>query len=224
MPSTIIPDTKTIKFNSLLIGAVITVAVLGIVLIVDKTNNLSIELHNYIDLFTCGAVTTGLVYTAISLQYNYISHNERLEFDRQNNERKEKREDDIIKSKKMQLTFKISSLWFKGDMAENVERARRILKPYKQKHLNNHTNFEEFIIYLDNNESDRKSLVAILNFFENISSYLEKNIVDEECMQDVFKALFCSYYSVLKPYIDNIQTDSPRYFKSYVNVVKRWQL
>ena len=139
------------------------------------------------------------------------------------NERKEKREDALLKSKRMQLAFEISSLWFKGDMAVCVERTRRFLQPYKQKSLSNPAHLKEFIEYLENNEDDRKSLIVILNFFENISSYLEKDIVDEQCMQDSFKSLFCTYYAVLRPYIEGIQDETPRYFKSYVNIVKKWQ-
>lgn len=218
------PDTKTItiKYSTLYWGLVITIICLTILFVVDKSNALGIELHNYLELFSCGAVTTGLVYTAIALQYNYISHSERLAFDKQINDRKEHREDSVLKTKKIQLTFEISSLWFKGDMAENVERTRQFLQKYKITPLSNNANLENFIKYLDENRIERKSLVSILNFFENISLLLSKDVIDEECIKDSFKALFTSYYSILMPYIKNIQADNPRYYKSFVSIVTQW--
>ena len=56
---------------------------------------------------------------------------ERLEFDRQNILKKEEREDAILKTQKVQLTFEITSEWFKGTMAVNVEKSRRFLQPFK---------------------------------------------------------------------------------------------
>lgn len=216
------PDTKTIKYNTLWFGLGITVLCLIVLFVVDKSNGLKIELHNYLELFSCGAVTTGLIYTAIALQYNYISHTERLAFDKQTNDRKEEREDNVLKTKKIELTFEISSLWFKGDMAENVERTRTFLHTYKITPLNNPSHLQDFIEYLDKNRTERKSLVSILNFFENISLLLDKDVIDEECIQDSFKAVFISYYCILMPYIAIVQSDNPRYYKSFVKVVTKW--
>lgn len=212
------PDNVVIKYSTLFVGLGIIVFTLLILLVVDKSNNLNIGLSNYLQLFSCGTVTTGLVYTAIALQYNYLSHKERLIFDKDNYEKKEKREDDFLNTKKIELTFEISSEWFKGDMAINVERTRRFLQPFKEG-MHQEGKLLEFKQYLEDNESDRKSLIAILNYFENICLLLDRNVIDEECINDAFKSLFCSYYKSLSYYINDIQRDNPRYFKNYTAVV-----
>lgn len=215
------PDSATIRYKALWIGGGITLIVLIILFVVDKTNHLQIQLSNYLQLFSCGAVTTGLVYTAIALQYNYLSHMERLTFDLQNILKKEEREDAILRTQKVQLTFEITSEWFKGTMAVNVEKSRRFLQPFKDT-LHEQEHFHRFKKILEEQEDERRSLMSILNYFENISLLLERDIIDEDCTKDAFKAVFGTYYRALKPYIDDIQRDNPRYFKSYVKIANSW--
>lgn len=181
------PDSAMIRYKALWIGGSITLLILAVLFGIDKANHLQIQLSNYLQLFSCGAVTTGLVYTAIALQYNHLSHRERLEFDRQNILKKEEREDVILRTQKIQLTFEITSEWFKGTMAVNVEKSRRFLHPFKDM-LHEQEHFRLFKNRLEEQEDERRSLTSILNYFENISLLLERGIIDEYCTKDAFKS------------------------------------
>lgn len=215
------PDSLSLNYSTLVIGMIITIIVLIIVFVIDKVYNFNIGLSDYISILSCGALTTGLVYTAIALQYNYVFHKERLLFDKANNEDNKNREDKTLYTKKVQLSFEISSEWFKGGMAVNVEKSRRFLQHYKD-NLHISDNLLKFKAALEENESERTSLISILNYFESIALLLERDVIEEDCIKDAFKALFNSYYKTLKPFIDDLQRENKRYFKSFSAIATKW--
>jgi Domain of unknown function (DUF4760) len=51
---------------------------------------------------------------------------------------------------------------------------------------------------------------------------IKRNVIDENALKDAFKTLFCDYYRSMKPYIEDRQETSSRYYMSYVEIALKW--
>jgi hypothetical protein len=216
----------TIKYNVLLVGFLILFILLIIVFAIDKTQHQHIEFADYISMASFGSVTIGLIYTAISFQYTYKADIEKAA---KEEVRYQETLNNAIKAeniRKIKFSYDACSTWYKIDMALNVEKTKRFMQPFKNK-LHDAKELETFISALDHSIDDRKSLIAVLNYFESISLLILDNMVDEETVKKNFKTAFSTYYINLKKYIEHIQTiDSGinhRVFCNFVEIAKRWQ-
>lgn len=215
----------TVKYNVLIVGFIILSILLVIVFAIDKSQQQNITLADYISMASFGSVTIGLIYTAISFQYTYKADIEKAV-------KEEKRYQETLTNakkaeniRKIKFSYDACSTWYKIDMALNVEKAKRFMQPFKNT-LHDSKELEKFINALDNSIDDRKSLIAVLNYFESISLLILDNMVDEETVKKNFKTAFSSYYFNLKHYIEHIQTiDSginKRVFSNFVEIAKKW--
>lgn len=208
----------TISYNFLGVALIILLAIMGVIIVVDRTTGIGIALAEYIAIATFGCVTIALVYNAIALQYNYQLNKIKLEKAAMQ-ERKE-----IIK-----FTYQVTSTWWQLDMSSNAERAKRFIKPYKGQ-LHHPDQLLQFKRKMDSKEGyeDRRSLIAILNYFENLSLLVSDGMIDEEILQKCFKTLFLTYYHQLKEYITDVQSahneGSSKIYLNFVCLCKRWEL
>lgn len=216
-------DTGNIKFSykTLYVGAIATICLIVAFCIVAKCCNISYEIRDLISMLTCGIVITALIYSAKSLKLNFESNNEKLEFDKKKFEEEKELRNEELKRQKDKYTLEVSAIWFKPEMADNVETSRSFLRTNKEKLLSGP--IIEMITELDNNQEARKAVVCILNFFENLSLLIKREIVDEESLKACFKTVFIDYFKVMRRYIDEIQKTSSRYLMNYEEVAKRWE-
>ncbi|NII26875.1 DUF4760 domain-containing protein [Pseudoflavitalea sp. X16] len=163
-----------------------------------------------------GSVTIGLIYNAIALQYNAQINKLRFE-----------KEDEVNNYNKKRLTYEIMSDWYKADMAMNAEKARRFVTPFKGK-LNDPVVLSEFKKKLadDAHLEDRKSLTAVLNYFENLALLVYDKVIDEAILKKAFRTAFLTYYNNLKEYIEDEQRGNNgsncRIFINFVSLSKSW--
>ncbi|TAN12121.1 MAG: DUF4760 domain-containing protein [Chitinophagaceae bacterium] len=188
---------------------------------ISRITGHTLELRDYIALFSAGVVTTALVYTALGLKINYNVNIQKLKFDKEKFEYEKNKYIEIQNRKRREFAYEVSSKWFNDGFADCVQTARHFLKPYKGK-LNSHEQIETYENALDADLSIRKSVLSVLNYFEYVSILIEDCVIDENAIKDAFKTLFCDYYKTLKSVIEHHQKENIRYFHNYAKVAKRW--
>lgn len=209
--------TITISYSFLSVAFLCLLGIIGIIIIIDRTTDIEIKLSEYTSIASFGCVTIGLLYNAISLQYNYQIN--KIKFDK---------EAELERNDKIMFTYEVTSTWWKSDMSSNSERAKRFIKPYKGL-LNQSAKLLDFKTKLESDEGyeDRRSLIAILNYFENLSLLLEDGMIDEDILKKCFRTLFLTYYHNLKEYIKDEQSgNSGGNSKIYINFVRlcnKWE-
>jgi len=182
-----------------------------------KLINFSIEAKDVIALFTSGLVTTTLIYTAKNLRLNFEASQAKLQFDSDKFDYEKNAKSEEIRRKKIEYSFQVCSQWYSPAMAVHVELSRSFVRKHADK-LRDHV-IADFVNELEENLESRRCVISVLNYFENISLLIFKELIDKEIMRDSFKTLFCEYYKVLKPYIIERQKQSGRFLINY-EVVK----
>jgi hypothetical protein len=209
--------TITISFSFLGIAFLLLVGLILCISLVDYYTKIEIKLAEYLSIASFGCVTIGLLYNAISLQYNFQIN--KMKFDK---------EAESERNDKIKFTYEVTSTWWKSDMSSNSETAKRFITPYKGL-LNQSSKLIEFKTKLESTEGYevRRSLIAILNYFENLSLLIEDGMIDEEILKKCFRTLFITYYHNLKEYINDEQSgNSGGNSKIYINFVrlcKKWE-
>jgi hypothetical protein len=67
-------------------------------------------------------------------------------------------------------------------------------------------------------------LNEVLNFFEEMSVWVEKDIIDENTLKDFYLTIIVRYYAVFEPWIQEKRRErGPRLFKSFENLYNRWK-
>ncbi len=208
--------TITISYTFISISFAMLIVLIALIRFIDYKMNLCITLAEYISMCSFGCVTIGLLYNATSLQYTYVINKKKFE-----------KEEEDAKNEKVRFTYQITSEWFKADMAMNAEIARRFVLPYKGK-LKQSAQLLEFKSKLTADDSIhiRKSLTAILNYFENLSLLLADDVIDESILKKCFRTLFTQYYDNLKEYIEDEQRENnggnSKIFINFVSLCKMW--
>ena len=208
--------TVTIPYSFISIASIILVIIVCVVRFFDWQLHICLKFSDYISMCSFGCVTIGLMYNAVSLQYNYQINKKKFDDEAEANRRD-----------KIRFTYDLTSSWFKGDMAINAETTRRFLQPYKGV-LNQSAKLIEFKEKLDspNGETHRRSLISILNYFENLSLLLEDGVIDEDILKKCFKTLFLTYYNAIKEYIEDEQRGNnggnSKIFINFVTLCKKW--
>ncbi len=209
--------TITISFSFLGIAFLLLTILIVSLFLIDYYSKIEIKLSEYLSIASFGCVTIGLLYNAISLQYNF-----------QINKLKFEKETEAERNDKIKFTYEVTSTWWKSDMSSNSETAKRFITPYKGT-LNQSAKLIEFKTKLESPEGyeNRRSLIAILNYFENLSLLIEDGMIDEEILKKCFRTLFITYYHNLKEYIHDEQSgNSGGNSKIYINFVrlcKKWE-
>jgi hypothetical protein len=217
--NTIQPPAKgnlKISYSVLGIGFIILLIVLGILICLNQGIGLGIKLTEFISIASFGCVTIGLIYNAVSLQYNY-----------QINKQKFEREDELSRLEKVKFTYQVISDWYKADMAMNAERTRRFVRPFKGQ-LSQPARLQEFKLLLaqDDNLETRKSLISVLNYYESLALLAFDKVIDEDILCKSFKTGFVTYYDNLKEYIEDEQRGNgganAKIFINFVTLTKKW--
>lgn len=91
--------------------------------------------------------------------------------------------------------------------------------------LQQRSTIPDFVAFIDNEENCRfrKALIVTLNYFESISAMILAGDLDNDIVKRLFGKLFGKYYNKLQYYIDHIQQESPKSWKNYERIVKKWR-
>jgi hypothetical protein len=200
-------------------GLLLTAIVLSAVIILSRYVDLKLEVRDYITLCTSGAICTTLAYHSKNVALTYQYHLEKLALDIQKLESDKLKNEKDVERKKLEYTFYVSNDWFKS-LSECVQRSRVFINNNRNNwHI---SNIPDFISKIESNPEDRKALISVLNYFEYISLLIKNDLVHEETIKSFFKTVFCEYFSVLKPYIDERQKVSRRYLLNYEEIALKW--
>ncbi|WP_026752094.1 hypothetical protein [Sediminibacterium sp. C3] len=112
--------TITISFSFLRIAFLLLTVLIVSLFLIDYYSKIEIKLSEYLSIASFGCVTIGLLYNAISLQYNF-----------QINKLKFEKETEAQRNDKIKFTYEVTSTWWKSDMSSNSETAKRFITPYK---------------------------------------------------------------------------------------------
>lgn len=139
-------------------------------------------------------------------------------------------ENQILTQKKNYLmtrtkyTYDMISEWHHPSMMPSVNKTRELLKNDDRiKELSSTSTIESFAQYLKTNQDDRKHLILVLNYFENISTLMGSDHVDKEIIKKSFKSLFMSYYEALEHYINFRQKEHPDSWYYFECISKEWR-
>ncbi len=219
------PDRTNIDFSinntTLVFGLSITFLVMVAVYGISIYFKHSLDFKDYISIFTCGIVCTTLLYHSKNVTLTHKYHEEKLAFDKEKFNFEKDKLTAENKRKMAEYSLLVCSEWFKPGMCEQAHLARKFLNANKE---NVKGNIVEFIKILDEIPENRKAVVTMLNYFEHIALLIEKGLVEEDIIKDAFKTLFCDYYSLLKPYIKERQTESARFIVKYEALARKWSL
>ncbi|MEK6153109.1 DUF4760 domain-containing protein [Flavobacteriaceae bacterium 3-367] len=159
------------------------------------------------------AYITGMTAT-LTLVYHSLSLEQRIEEQKYNNF--------LYRSK---YTYDLISEWHSPRMMDSISCARKLIRDKKRNvELKDKTKVSDFADYLEKNLNERKHLILILNYFENISTMIDSGHVDVEIVKNAFKSMFISYYEYLENYIDFRQKEYPASWAYFELVAKKWRL
>jgi len=158
------------------------------------------------------AYITGMTAT-FTLIYHSLSLEQRIEEQKYNNF--------LYKSK---YTYDLISEWHSPSMMDSINCSRKLIKdPARSIELRDKTKVHLFADYLEKNLDERKHLILILNYFENISTMINSKHVDLEIVKNAFKSMFVSYYEHLENYIDFRQKEYPSSWAYFESIAKTWR-
>lgn len=122
-------------------------------------------------------------------------------------------------------TYDMISEWHNPSMMPSVNKTRELLTNVERiKELSSPATIEGFAMYLKDNQEDRKHLILVLNYFENICTLLATSEhVDKEIIKKAFKSLFISYYETLEHYINFRQKEHPDSWFYFECTSKEWK-
>jgi len=207
-----------LSFSLLTILFVILALLITAILIIDYFSpGWKLDFRDYLSVGSFGAVTIGLIYNAVALQYNFELNKLRLE-----------REDNELKEKKTKITYEAMSDYHRSDMAKNREIAKRFVRPYKNK-LSKQEMLDEFIskLYEEEHIETRMALISLLNYFEHLSLLCADNVIDEEILRKAFRTAFITLYWSVKEYIIWEQSGNAganaKIYVNYVQTCNKWQ-
>lgn len=216
------PDSGHLKLNykTLYIGAIITLIITtGFVLIANYAG-IKYEIRDVVAIFTCGIVSTTLIYHAKNLKINYEANQAKLDFDKTKWEEEKRLKIAESASKKKLYSYEKAELWFHPHMIKHVEATRLFLR--ENKDTLGRSSMEEIRSVIKQMDGMAEALGCVLNYFENMALLIKENIVEEEVIKHFFKTLFTDYYRYLKNFIDGIRHSSSRYLINYVELAKKW--
>ena len=157
------------------------------------------------------AYFTGTI-TVITLIYHAIDLEARHKF----------REEDL-KLRKHQYSYEVTSKINDVEMVKSLQLFHKIIENKAEYFGTNNEVKEEFLDYLKN-DTNRCSMLLLLNYFEHISILVSNNHVEEKIIKDEFKTLFISLYFTINPYIKYRQKEPGRQraWIEFENLSERW--
>ncbi len=224
MINTLIDTTRLqFRYATLYIGTTITSVIAISFILLSLYLQQSVTVRDVTAIVTCGLVCTTLIYHAKNLRVNVELTREKIDFDRMKYAEEKALKVQEAEWNRLLHSFQVSSLWFKPDMANHVELARKFLRQHRDK-LEVHVPINLFQQELENDLTARKALICVLNYFENIALLIKYGLVDEECIKLCFRTLFVDYLKVLSRYIDEIQKQNSRFLMNYEEIGKKWSV
>ena len=121
-------------------------------------------------------------------------------------------------------TYDLIAEWHHPSMMPSISETRTLLKdPARVKELSSPANIDEFAGFLATNLDQRKHLILVLNYFENISTMMETDHIDKDIVKKSFKSMFMSYYQTLEHYINFRQKEYPDSWYYFECISKKWR-
>ncbi len=129
--------------------------------------------------------------------------------------RDEKREDERLRLEKLHYTYNVLDDWY---MSPTLVVERK----YASKAIEAGTP-KQILDHLKDTPEDEDAVKSILNYFEYVSVLLDKELIEEQATQALFKSLFLHFNKHFRPYIEYRQRErGPRIFMAFVRIASKW--
>lgn len=143
-----------------------------------------------------------LIYHALSLESSHSFH------------------DEDLKLKRHQYSYDIVSKINEPSMAETLQVMYEINKNRNRYFKKN--DISKFKKYLGENGDKRAKMVMLINYFEHISILVKNKHVEEDIIKESFKTIFINTFTLLKPYIDDSQSNSRKIWINFECLAEKW--
>lgn len=214
-------DTYYATFKKGVLWTSLITATALILLIATKYFNwgMPIELKDVTAVFTCGIVVVTCFYHAKNLRLNIDAHQKKLDFDYSKFEYEENRKykelADKAVAEKCLFAFQLCREFNSPIIIANMHRARLFyLNDSLMQELRKipHTNTEALKAWSKQFDVHpaRKSVILILNFFEQIAIAIEKGFADENTCREFLSTVVVQYFIAYRSFIEYRQHDSER--------------
>jgi hypothetical protein len=156
-------------------------------------------------------VTGGVI--CLTLFYHMINY--------ENDQMKFKHDVKIFREK---LSFNIATEWHKIPMVDYMQTLKKFLKKCEPLLKENDAKMFHETIENEENEDQKKALIAVFNYFESISLGVKQDIMDEEFIRGFFGSIFAQYFQEYAFYIDyrrRIKKNANLWI-NFTNLASRW--
>ncbi len=197
--------------------------------------HLPLEIRDITAIFTCGIIVVTCLYHAKNLRLNTEANQNKLDFDYEKFvfEQAEKQEAYASKSttEKRLFAFNMCREFVSPVMVANLHRARlfyltdALMQAIKTIPTTDTEAFKNWSKRFDLHPA-RKSVIMVLNFFEQIAISVNNGFADEQVCRQLLKTVMLQYFTAYRPYITYRQHDatsgSATFLENFENLAIRW--
>jgi hypothetical protein len=250
-----IKENKT--FNSAKYVLVFAIIILSILCILSHVYDwkVKVDIKDIMSVCTFIIVFATCLYHAKNLKTNIDANNAKLNFDfkklkfetelkqkenklkveKESSEKEEKisKEKNIAEYNQKLIAYQICKNWTNPDFNEHIKKARHLLKNsplFTQLNIILPTDKDKLLKWEEDfdKEPDRKSIVILINYFEETAIAIKHGLAHEQYIKDNLGTIMKQYFFKLQKYIDFKQNHpspeyrSKSYYISYENLIKEW--
>jgi cell division protein FtsL len=196
---------------------------------------LTVEMRDVTAVFTCGIVVVTCFYHVQNLRLNVEANQKKLDFDYDKfaYEQEVKKEESAAKSLAAQrlFAFNLCREFNTPVVNTNMHRARQfylndpLMQALKQINPADAAALKSWAKQFDLHPA-RKSVILMLNFFEQVAISIQCGFADDTICQQVLKTVVVQYYAAYRAYIEFRQHDaengSATFLESFEALAIRW--
>ena len=201
-------ESVTFKFTTKRIGIILGIIILiGFIIfvLVFPAYDINFSITGVMAYLTGSIAIVTLTYNAIAIESRKKFHQETLEV------------------QKHRYTYDIVSKMNEPEMVQCLSTYRYIRS---NKHIffkDGTVSYFENYINKDENKEFRMHVTMLLNYFEHISLLVVNKHVEEKIVRDSFESFFTKGYSIMEPYINHTQNQSPKVWSNFEYLAKKWR-
>lgn len=158
-----------------------------------QPNKPPLEFRDIIAFFTACVVCGTLIFHVINIELNNSSNEKKISIDRD----KLAFDKAKLEHDKKVLASQLIGEWGRKDIVDHATAAKKFADYVKNKDEKEYS-----ITYNNLNETQRDSIVTILNFLERISTSVEGGFVDEKTIKAYYVGIFKFYATYFSLFID----------------------
>lgn len=129
-----------------------------------------------------------------------------------------------VQSARMSRTQSLAVAWDNPEFWNCKIAVYKLIKPVANESRDVRLN--HFRTELQNNPELEFIIANVLNYFEHVAVFIEKDIVEEEVFYDLLRGILVRHYNALSPYINEMRNKrdkgGEKIYVKLENLAKRW--